>query len=480
MLKRKTTLGFIWVSVSFFLAQSLNFISLIILARLLFPEDFGTYALVTIIIFFITTLSEFGLGAALIQRKDIDEETINTAFTIITILGLSFAGLLLIFSPLIASFFNEPIIVTPLRVMTIAIILISLGVIPTNLLERNLDFKKRMFAEILPLLGQVSISITLALAGADIWSLVGGAITSFSFSTLLVWKFTALRPRLQFNPVIAKQLIKFGQHITYGVVLLYVAVNLDRFYLSYVADAATVGYYSLGLTIGNWVGNIALLTNRVMFPAFSRSQENPQLIRQVYLRVLRFVAMVSFPVTMGIFLIAPRMVLILYGEKWLSSVIFIRILVFYGLLRSLNALIGPVFAAAGKPSNSVQMIIARLLFLIPLMFLLNIKFNTVGIGLATIIAMAISTIYAYILTRNELMLSLLEVSRHIISPLVATIVMGIGVSIASIMLPMNIASLAFIVIWGVSLYIGSLFILFPRQILTEVKEIKGILFPTYA
>jgi PST family polysaccharide transporter len=217
-----------------------------------------------------------------------------------------------------------------------------------------------------------------------------------------------------------------------------------------------------------------------MFPAFSRSQGDLKVRGEAYLKVFRFMSFILFPVALGVFLIAPRMVLVVYGEKWLPSVIFIRILVFYGLLRCLNGLIGPVFASAGRPYVSVRIIVLRLLLLLPLMIILDNMLNSAGVALATTLAMALATIYALVLTTNELKLSLRRVAKHISTPFAATVIMGLGVGAVSTLLPMDTLSLVALVVIGAGLYFGSLYILSPQQVLGEVKEAVGVLFPDFA
>jgi O-antigen/teichoic acid export membrane protein len=475
ILKQQTTLGFIWVSISFATIQLLNMLSSIVLAWLLTPADFGQFALITVIIFFIVPVSELGMNSAIIQTEQINQDVINTAFTIVLILSIVLIALTVILSPTIASFFDEHTISTPLRMMALVILLASLVAIPAGLLERDLEFKKRTITEILPLVGSIPASIILALLGYGVWSLVMGTLVFYLITTLLIWRITSFNPRLHFELAIAKQLLKFGLYIAFGVILLYITTNSDRLYIGYFADTTTLGYYGLGITIGNWIGNVVPLINRVLFPAMSRSQGDIQLRKKAYLKVIRLTSLILFPATLGIFLTAPRMVLEIYGEKWQPATIFIQILVFQGLLRSFNTLAAPVFTSVGKPHVTVQVVIIRLCLLFPLMFILGSYFNAVGIGWATIIALALTAIYSLVLTANELELSMWHIFSYIATPIAATFIMSVGVGFASLFLPMGMVSLVMLILLGICLYGLALFVLSPRQILSEVEEVRNIL-----
>ncbi|HMR64433.1 MAG TPA: lipopolysaccharide biosynthesis protein [Anaerolineae bacterium] len=477
-LGKKATSGVVWVTASLGSTQIINFIASIVLARLLTPELFGQFALITVVVYFLTVFCEFGLGTAIIQTKRSDATTVNTAFTVVVVLSALFAILVGFFATEISLFFDEPTTSTPLKVMTLCILLLPLSLIPGSLLERNLDFKKRVIAEIVPTFLSSVLAVILAWLNFGIWSLVFRSVSFSLFTALMVWHATAFSPRLIIDLQIARELLRYGFHVTLASLLLYAAVNLDRLYISYYVDTETLGYYGLGLLIGNWVGNIAPIINRVMLPAFSRKQDDYSVLSAAYLKVLRLLFFILLPLSIGIFVITPRLVLIVYGEAWLPAAVFIRILVFLGLLRGFNSLIGPIFNATGQPEVLVRIIILRLITLVPLLFSLGDISGAIGVGIAGIIAMGLATAYALILASRTLGIPILSINMFGFAPSLATLIMGLGVFIASTQMSEGILSLIGLILIGILLYGGTVLLITPTNTLQEtMADVRLLIIP---
>jgi len=178
----------LWTGISQFLSQAFQFIVIIILARLLYPEQFGIVGMAAIFTGFISRFNELGLSAAIIQRKNINEMHLSTSFWTSLATGIILCILTIIVSPYIADYFQEELVRPILIISSINFIVGSFTVIPRTLFTKSLDFKKLAIVEIYATFISGLISILLAVKGYGVWSLVLGGISNSFISVLIFWK----------------------------------------------------------------------------------------------------------------------------------------------------------------------------------------------------------------------------------------------------------------------------------------------------
>lgn len=212
-LKEKTVSGLRWVGLSIFSTRVLHFVTSIILARLLSPADFGIIAIGFLIIQVLEMFRDLGIGQAIIYKKDEIEKTADTAFILTPIIGISLFALGYLIAPLIAIFFKNASLAPVVKLLALTIVLSSLEVVPSFLLEKELRFKKKVIAEILPTVGYTGVAISLAYLGYGLWSIVYGHVVYKIMSLILIWYISSWRPKFQFNKAISKELLNYGKYI---------------------------------------------------------------------------------------------------------------------------------------------------------------------------------------------------------------------------------------------------------------------------
>jgi O-antigen/teichoic acid export membrane protein len=215
---KKATRSMGWTYLSFGLSKILNIVTVSILAHLLAPEYFGLVALATLTIDYLSVLNDLGLGAALIQRRQNIDDAANIAFTLNLLVGIILTLITFVIAPYVAIFFNEPEVNPILRWLGFTFLLTSFGSVHNVLLQRELNFRKKIIPELGNTIVKAVISIILAVAGFGVWSLVIGQVVGASVASLLLWILLPWRPKLSWNTAIAfpswgMSLLPFGNKI---------------------------------------------------------------------------------------------------------------------------------------------------------------------------------------------------------------------------------------------------------------------------
>lgn len=407
--------GGAWVFISYGLEQALSLVRSIILARLLSPADFGLMGMVSLSIAFLVVLSETGVWQAIIQRPEVDTRTLNTAWLISVVRGILLALVMVAVAPLVALFFQAPLLGPMIRVMALSFVLSGLNSLGLVLLQKNLDFKGLTALNLVTGAVNLVVACVAAILWRNAWALVAGTLAGSVAALALSYVVHPFRPRWQFDRRSARELFSFGKYLTASSVVNYALTQGDDAYVGKVLGAGPLGLYELAYRLSNLPAtSITHVIGRVTLPAYSALQNDLEQLRMTYLRVLKLTALVSIPAAAGLFALAPFVVSVLYGEKWMPMVPAFQVLCLFGLERSIGATTGPVFIALGKPNLSLRVSLVKLttmaVCIVPL---------TKALGfLGTSIAVTLSAI-AVQLTVIPVAARLLHMSwRRIVKPLV--------------------------------------------------------------
>jgi len=415
---KKAVHGIAWVALSSTIVQVLNFITKIVLARLLAPEDFGLLAIGLLAINAFDLFNDIGLGAALIYKKDDPDHTAaNTAFLVLPFAASFLFALSYLSAPYAALFFNNAAIDPILRILSLTFIISSFGTVPSKLLEKELEFKKKIIPDTVSRVGYAAVAIWLALAGYGVWSLVYGQIAYVLLVVVFTWIVSDWRPTFRFNKIILKELSGYGKLILGVNIVLFLIYNIDNAIVGRMIGMEALGFYTIAYMISNLPATqITHLVERVMFPVYSKMQDDRASLKRNYFKTLKYVSMLSVPAAFGIFVVAPDFVRIVLGEKWMPAVPVLQVLCFSGLARSISATTGSIFQGTGRPDIFLKTSFLQLLTMVFLMFLLISRFGIIGVGLAvTIPVIAQSIIRLYLVNRivdinlNELYVMMFQI-----------------------------------------------------------------------
>ena len=471
-LKDKAKKGLIWIAVSTTATQLMGFVTSVILARLLNPDEIGLYGLTGTVIAIGMIFSDVGFGRSIIQKEKIGTKTIDTAFSINLVLSLVFGILVFLLSPFVANFYRESELDVILKVLSLNIIFITLGNIPRNLLERQLAFKRRTWIDVVPQVGYAFTAILLAYLGFGVWSLVYSALTTSFLRVVIAWRLTRFTFKFTYDVEDAKELWNYGKYLVYGSLILFVASNLDQVYIGRYINAENVGYYGLALTLGNLSTDyVAKLFGQVLFPVFSRIQSSISRLQEAYLVSIKFITYLSAPIMFGLLAVAPMAVIVIYGEKWKPAIPLIIILSFYGFFRSIGSVAGPYFNGVGRPNIALRIFILRMLILVVLIFPLGKYFAANGIAVSLTFSMVVYVIQSFSIINKEINISTKRLFQQIIPQFISALIMFIFVFILGRFIKTSFVSLGVSVAAGIFVYFLSLRIMIGDQLKRDIQEV---------
>jgi len=338
-LKHKTLLAGFWNLFERSYNQLIRFILNIILARLLFPSDYGMIGMITIFLAISQSFIEGGFVNALIQKQDRTENDFSTAFYFNIFVSLLFYLIFFLIAPLVSQFYNVPKLTNIMRVITISIIFNSLSIVPRSKLAIKLDFKKQAKATTAAITISGLLSIYLAKIGLGVWTLVVQTITLAFLNSLFLFILVKWKPRLLFSLKNFKDLFGFGSK-------LLIANLIDRLFRNIYY--LVIGKFYTTDQLGNFtraeqfsqipVTNIAGVINSVTFPGMCELQDNTLMLKKNYIRNIKFAAFISFPVLLFLAFFAKPIILFTLTEKWIDVAPLLTLLAIAGLIYPINFL----------------------------------------------------------------------------------------------------------------------------------------------
>ena len=362
----KAVRGFAWAGLTLALSKGATVVSTLVLARVLIPEDFGLFAVGILVINYLDRIKDVGVGAALIYRREDWAKMAGTGLPLSIVSAAVLAGLAYLAAPLAASFFHDDRAEPLVEVLAAVIFVGGLAVVPESRMRRELDFRRRLVPETAAALVKGGTSIVLALQGHGVWSLVWGQVAGTAVQSTLYWAMCGWRPNLSWSGADARVLLRYGIPSAGVAVFAVVVENLDYLVIGRRMTNSELGFYVLAYRMPELVIlGICLVASQVLFPYFSRFQDDLPALRQVYLRAVRNLALVTVPVGFLLAVLAEEVVLTLYASKWEPAVPVLAFLSLFALVESLSFHAGDIYKATGRPGILNTMAVVTLAVLTP-------------------------------------------------------------------------------------------------------------------
>ena len=348
-LRSQALSGFRWTASVRLASQVLTWAITLVVIRLLTPADYGLLAMATVFVAFLAMFSELGLGAAVVQKADVDELLLRRIFGVILIIHFSLAALLMLSAPLIGAFYDEPRVIPVIRVLSLQFVLAGFAVIPDAQLQRRMEFRNR---SLLDLSGAIVASFTtlaMAFSGAGVWALVAGSILSQIVKTIGTNWLSPFRHWPGFSVKGLRSLLRFGGHISAAQVFWMFYSQVDMLICAKLLGKEVLGFYSVAMHLASLPSQrISGLVNQVAFPTFSRMQHDLPKVGANVLLGVRILSFFAFPVLWGMSSIAPEMVEVILGAKWATSVVPLQVLALIIPLRMIGNFVQVAIQGIGR------------------------------------------------------------------------------------------------------------------------------------
>lgn len=335
-----------------------------VLARLILPSEFGLLAMASSTLGIFVLFKNFGLGAAIIQKKEVSKNHLDSLFWFNIFLSVVISIIILLSSPYIAAFYHEPKVKQIFYALAMLFIIGSFSTIPDSLIRKQLRFKEFFFRNLAVLIFGGIVAIIAAFFGLGVWALVIRNYINLIFAIYINFKMIQWRPSFHFNWNDIIPYMKFSFPLFLDNVLNYFVRNSDNILVGKQFGKTTLGYYNRAYGLMTMpLNKITFSVSRVLFPAFSRDQTNKEKIWSNYLKIIHLTAYVSFPLMLSLFLMADEIIIGLYGRNWEPSVPMFKGLALIGAIQTIGSYIGTVFQSIGK----TKLIFLLGLFLKPIM-----------------------------------------------------------------------------------------------------------------
>lgn len=424
-LRNKTISSMLWSTFGKFGTMGIQFVTNMVLARLLMPSDYGVIGMLNIFIILSETFIVGGFGQALIQKKNPTHIDYTTVFYWNLIASIILYGVLYAISPTIANFYQMPQLVSLTRIYGLILIISAFSIVQNNLLQKDLKFKTLSLRNITAAFLGTVVSIIMALKGYGVWSLVASHLVNAIVSVILLWKLSNWRPTWAFSWHSFKELFSFGS-------LMAVSSLVDQFYKEMQGliigkwySATDLGYYSQAKKLENIpTSSLSQIVSQVTFPVFSKLQDNKKQLKAGVRKCTIAVTYLNFPLNILLIVIAAPLINLLYGPNWEQSIIYFQLLNIVGLFYTITTMNNSIIKSLGKSKIFLYMkIIQRIIGLI--LIFIGASYSIIGLLVGVISSVVLNYIITTFINNKLLNYGLFEQLADVGFSFILALILGV-------------------------------------------------------
>ena len=462
----------IWRSGSQVLTQIVSWASTLIVIRLLAPQDYGLFAMAQVMLVLLSTMNGWGLASALIREDEVSEERLRQTLGMLMLLNGGLAITQFLAAPLVALWFEQPQVADLLRVQSLLYLAVPFCALPSAILARRMDFRRPAQVRLAAAVIGASTALTGALSGWGVWTLVAAPMVMLLTEAVgMTWAARApIRPTFRFAG--AGHIAGFGGVMTATQLFWFVQSQADVMIAGRVLDPHSLGVYTTGLFLAQLLAaKFVPPINEVAYAAYSRQQAaGPEPV----LATIRLVMLVALPAYAGMAVVAPVLVPVLLGDKWIEIVPLLPILALAMAMLTLQILFSPATNARGFPGIALRVTMLGAVVM-PVAFMAGSQWGVTGFAWGWVGGMAVLTCATIELSRRVLELPLAGLVRAVAPPLGAALGMATGVALLlpALPAPVPLVTLTLAVVLGVALYLGLLRLIAPDRLAEALRFLRN-------
>ncbi len=480
----KTKKGIFWVLVGQFGYEAILFVASVILARILEPNEFGIAGVAVLITNYMKRLRNFGFGLAIVQKKHIAKEHLNAVFVANMVLGLILWIAVFLASDLIAEFFNSPISGDVAKVTALTFLINPFSSVQSAYLKRHMDFKNVTKVKIGADLVMNGAMIAMALMGYGVWSLAWPRLLEPLIMGMVLGYYTKYWPGLKFSKEAMKEIFSFGIWVFIRAQVTYFTRNVDNMIVVRFLGTTSLGFYERAKNVMNRPQKrISGRTRQVLLSAFSRLQEQPERVRSAFRKVMLSMSIVNIPVQLGLLVVAPAFVNVVFGPKWMPIVTTLQILNISGLINAITITMIPIITAHGRvKENAIRTGIGAVFF--AGFGFAGVRYGIEGVAVGMILYRLVDLLLVFTLIRRITLIRFLDLLASttpgmVCAFIMAGIVYGYQMLVQDYIDPLGIIMLTSSVGIGVASYILLLFLFRFKEFVEVRNELLDDLKPIF-
>lgn len=339
----------VWTALQRYSTMLIQFVSGIILARLLTPYDYGCIGMLMIFMLLAESMIDGGFGSALIQKK----RPTQTDYSTIFFWNMGLSGVLyaaLFFSaPLIARFYGIPLLSDVLRVQGLVLFVYAFNIVQRNQLQKKMNFKVLSIVTVVTSLTALTVTVVMAHQGFGVWALVAQNMLTAAIPALVFWFYVRWRPRWVFSWQSFRELFGFGFYMFLTNLLNQFGHQIQGLLIGRCYNASTMGYYSKANSTERLAStSISKVMTQVTYPLYAAVQDDKAMLGNMIKKITMVLSYVTFPLMFILLLCAKPLFILLYSDRWVASVPYFQVLCIAGLAYSLQSVNYQSVAAIGK------------------------------------------------------------------------------------------------------------------------------------
>lgn len=426
-IKQKTINGMAWSVSERISLQVIQLFISIILARLLSPSEFGLVGMLAIFTSIAQSILDSGFGSALIQKKDATITDSSSIFFFNLIIGLILASIFFFSAPVIANFYEQPILASITRALSLTLIINAFSLVQLSLMRKRMDFKTILLRVLIPVVFSGICAIISAILGFGVWSLVIQALAFSISQAASLWILNKWRPARQFSFNSIRTMFSFGSKLLIAGIVETVFKNLYQTLIGKFYSSSDVGYYSRASTMETAATvSTSMALGQVIFPAFSPFQDDNDKLRQVHAKTITMSMFLHIPLMLGLIAIAEPLFLFLLTDKWANSIPYFQLLCLVGLFYPIQVQNYNLFRIKGRSDIILKFGLFKH-FLTAIALALTYRHGIAALIIGQIIVAMISQIVASYIAGRMIKYNLGVQLRALLPSTATSIVMAISV-----------------------------------------------------
>ena len=471
-LKQTVAKGMLWGGLSNTVCQLLSLVFGVYLARVLTPDDYGPIGMLAIFTAIAGSLQDSGFVAAIANRKTATHDDYNAVFWFNIIISLLMYAVLYFCAPLIAAFFNQPILVNLSRYNFLGFVVAAFGIAPSAYLFRELKVKQKSISLILAISISGITGIALALNGYSYWGIATQSIVYVLVRSIVCWYFTPWHPSFRINFAPLKYLFAFSYRLLITNLFQRFNWNIFSFILGKYYTRSDVGNYTKSAEWFNMGGEVVNgMVNAVAQPALAKVVDDSERQLRVFRKMLRFTAFISFPLMLGLSLVSKELIVVVITEKWIESAHMLQVLAIWGAFMPLQSMFTNLLVSRGKAAVFMWCTIIQGVLTLALLLLLH-PYGIRNMIIAYCIFNALWLFIWHYFAEKEIRIKL----QMFLIDTLPYLLMATGVMVATYHLTKPIDNIYILLVARIAiaalLYIGTAWIAGSK----ELDEITGFLF----
>lgn len=438
-LKAQAASGVKWTALSSAATTGGQFIQLAVLARLLGPEDFGLMSMVMIVISFAQTYADVGVSAAIIHRQDVTASQLSSLYWLNHLAGIVLFIVMQAMTPFVVMFYHESQLALLLRVLSFSLLIAPIGLQFGLLLQKELHFHLLAKFHIVTVVIGTSISIVLAALNYGVWALVWGSLSQQAAQALMLLVVGLRRYHLtcHFQADDLRGYLSFGLYQIGERSINFLAERLDQLLIGSLLGAQALGYYNFAFRlVAQPINRINPIVTNVVFPVFAKVQDETPRLKRGYLKVISLLTTVNAPLLVGLTVVAPQVIPLVFGAQWTESVVIVQILAWVTLSRSTGNPLGSLLLAKGRADLGFRWNVLLFCLSIPVVYLGAVFGKAVGVAVSLLALQLLLIVPGYIyLLRPLIGACAAAYALAVLKPIGFALMMGMGVVLLGFLIP---------------------------------------------